>query len=612
MTIKFRHYSLPIIPLLFIACCIYGSIINHQFLINWDDNVYVTDNESIRGFTFEHLKQAFTTFYVGNYAPVQIISYMIDYALWGAWAGGFLLTNLILHTTNSVIYYLLHIYYHGRRLWAFIASAFFLCHPVQVESVAWISQRKNVLSMFFFLLAFLSYILFQKKYRQKGTLFYTASLLAFILAILTKSVAVVLPAILLTSTIFFANRAELRKNLINILPYWAIAIGGSAIALVSQNPAKGGGRAGYWGGSLINTTLSMPPVLARYLGMLVWPSRLSAAYDQTYKEGVDAQVMLSSFLLIGLVCVAIYLYRKQRLLCFWLVVFFIGLAPVSQIVPLVTLMNDRYLYFPILGFAGLFGGLIVLVTERLQRQWSTVAKVCAGIVILALSLAAHLKVQAWENAETLWRDAVKNQPNASMAWLGLGHALLSQERFTEAMNALLRSYEIFPQDEDTLANLGYACNRLQKPLFGRRYLLQLISINPRHHMGLLLLGENFLLTNEPLAAERFYKQALQLDPQSIDLLTVLGDISTETGRLDQAAELYLKALIAGADPSRVEYLLARVAAKAGQTDEALKHLEISFQKGFKDYSRLKKDQAFDVLRNGLSFSALITKYAGQN
>ena len=149
---------MPVILLLLAAFALYSKALGQDFLGNWDDPVYVTANPDIMGFTLENIWHAFTREYVSNYAPLHIISYIPDYALWGFNAFGYKLTNILLHALNAILFYALLARITSRRRFALAAAAVFLCHPVQVESVVWISQRKNLLAMFFFLLSFLTYL----------------------------------------------------------------------------------------------------------------------------------------------------------------------------------------------------------------------------------------------------------------------------------------------------------------------------------------------------------------------------------------------------------------------------------------------------------------------
>ena len=166
---KVSPHVIPTIILLAVTLAVYLRTLGHDFQLFWDDEKYVTANDTIKGFTLENLKGAFTTFTTGNYAPVQTISYMFDYQLWGMKAAGFFLTNIVLHVCNGILFYALLIRVGLGRLGAFFAAFVFLLHPVQVETVAWISERKNLLAMFFYLAAFVCYLSYKRKGWGKGT-----------------------------------------------------------------------------------------------------------------------------------------------------------------------------------------------------------------------------------------------------------------------------------------------------------------------------------------------------------------------------------------------------------------------------------------------------------
>ncbi|HEY6009546.1 MAG TPA: hypothetical protein VIU40_14570, partial [Geobacteraceae bacterium] len=381
---RLRPHLLPLATLLALVAAVYGGVWEHGFLVNWDDNVYVTGNETVRGISAAHLRTAFTTFFVGNYAPLQIVSYMLDYTVWGLRAGGFLLTNVLLHGAAGLLFYALLVKLHGRRLWAFIGAFIFLLHPVQVESVAWVSQRKNVLAMVFFLVALLLYCAYRQEAGRHRRLAYACSLAAFALALLAKAVTVVLPLVLVCLDVCFLEQGAWRRRLADKAPYLLAAAAVALLTYISQDPAIGGGRSEYWGGSLPATLLTMAPVLVRYLGMIVWPLQLSPAYAQPFKETVDGQVLLSLLVLLLLVGGGFRLFRRDRRLAFWLLFAALAILPVSQFVPLVTLMNDRYLYFPLLGVAAVCGGAVTFLVDRFPGRGRR--GVAAAALLLCLPL----------------------------------------------------------------------------------------------------------------------------------------------------------------------------------------------------------------------------------
>src|SRR6266702_3945087 len=255
---RLKPHIIPLLALLAATFAVYLQTLGHEFLLTWDDQKYVTQNEAVRGFTPAHLRTAFTTFYIGNYAPLQIVSYMADYTLWGLRASGFIFSNILLHALNGLLYYLLLFRLGGRRLWAFLAAFIFLLHPVQVESAAWIAQRKNVLAMVFFLISFLLYTAYRQPRSEdrgprSGKLYYTGSVAAFLCALLTKSVAVVLPPILLLYDYCLLPKERRRGWLADKTPY-VLAEGVVAfLAWTSQQAGLGGGRRGYFGGGPFGT-----------------------------------------------------------------------------------------------------------------------------------------------------------------------------------------------------------------------------------------------------------------------------------------------------------------------------------------------------------------------
>ena len=245
-------------------------------------------------FTLEHLKIAFNTFYIGNYAPLHLVSYMLDYQLWGLKAPGFILTNIIIHTMNGLLYYLLLRRIAGERIWIFAAALIFLIHPLQVESVVWVSQRKNLLSMLFFLMAIYLYLKYREGDQHKPRLFYLLSLGAFILAILTKSVVVILPPVLILFDICFLHKRGLKGLLMDKVPFLIVAAIFAIVAVESQSMQFQGGRTSWHGGSPYATFLTMLPVLIYYLRMLLWPVNLSAFYDVPIRTSIDPQVIMAA------------------------------------------------------------------------------------------------------------------------------------------------------------------------------------------------------------------------------------------------------------------------------------------------------------------------------
>jgi hypothetical protein len=420
---------------------VYAGCLGNGFL-TYDDPSYVTANAAAHGFSAEHLRVAFTRIYTGNWAPLHLVSYMLDYTLWGLRPMGFILTNILLHASNAILFYHLLVRTRSGRAVALFSAFVFALHPVQVESVAWISERKTVLSMFFCLISLHAHIGFRE---NGGRRWYLISLLAFVCALLTKSVTIILPAIIMLYDLIFPEKWE-KKRLVGIVPYVSAAAACATIALLTQAEGSGGIR-DYHGGSVGATILTMLPVFTAYLRMLFWPTNLSLVYMPEVKTSVDVQVAAAAIVLLTVVGGGLLLLRRERQLTFWLAVFFVCLLPVAQLVPLITIMNDRYLYFPLIGAAPFCVGLAAMAV----RKWSSIrglAALAAGVAIVSLAILSRERTKVWRDDVTLWQDTVKKMPDSMFALQNLARTYTREgmpELAREAAGRVFALQERVPQ-----------------------------------------------------------------------------------------------------------------------------------------------------------------------
>jgi len=597
----------PVLLLLTAAFAVYGRVIGHDFLFNWDDNWYVTWNESASGFSWDHVRTAFTSYYLGNYAPVQIISYMLDYDLWGLNAGGFLVTNILIHAANAILVYVLLLRWYDDRLLAIFAAALFLLHPVQVESVAWISQRKNLLSMFFFLVAWEGYSRYREAPAGKGRLVYAASVAAFVLSLLAKSMTVILPVVLVFFDLCFFKESR-RLRLKDKVPYILAAGVVAALAIYSEKPEFGGGRTGFHGGSPLATFFTMLPVFCRYLGMLVWPVGLSAEYAPPIHQSIDATVIGATLLLAGVAIAEVRLYRNDRRLGFWVLFFWVGLLPVSQIVPMLSMINDRYLYMPIMGVAALAGSGAVLLRERFGTNRSAMLYLLLALPLMALSVVSFQRASAWRNSLTLWNDAVVKTPNSSRAWGLLAETYHFAGDNDAARRAYERGLELNPEQVQVLSGLGDLYNDLGELDKGYELLNRLIKIDPEDAIGWARLGDNYLKRGDYTQAESAYKRALAIQPDAMQVVMMLGDLAVIQGRLEKARDYYSQVEAKGWNDPDTAYHLACVEALSGRKDEALAWLETALQRGYANYNALNSGKELTALWEDPRFKYLLLQY----
>jgi Flp pilus assembly protein TadD len=608
---KIRSHLIPIIVLLGVTFVVYAGTLGHDFLLNWDDSLYVVENEAIRGITWEHVKDAFTRFYIGNYAPLHIISYMFDYTLWGLRPGGFIFTNVLVHAVNGILLYALLFRIHRRKAVGFLAALVFLLHPVQVESVAWISQRKNLLALFFFLVSFHFYLSYRTAEKLRSAFFYVSSLSAFILALLSKSVAIILPLVLFLYDLCCLEKSNRKSWITNKIPFLFAAGAALLIALKSQMPENDGGRISYAIEGPLGVFYTMLTVLVRYFKLLFWPTGLSAVYMPPMKVRMDAAVAGSALFAVLLVVLGFYLYRRRKELFFWYALFFAGLLPVSQIVSIVTLMNDRYLYFPMVGAAALYGLLALPSADRAYDLRNRSMAIILALLIMPLPWLSWQRTSVWSNDASLWTDTARKTPSSPLAWNGLGMSYVDAGRSDEAADAFLKALSLDPDYRLALNNIGALYNSRGNLSEARPFLLRVVKLFPDDMNGLMNLGVNYYLSDEFRNAELTFKKVLALQPQSPDALSLLGDVYLGMRKLELAGRYYKEAAETGGSAAHLEYGLACVEALSGHPREALERLESAFKLGYNDFEHITKDAALDALRGLADFQILLRRYFGR-
>ncbi|HZV81292.1 MAG TPA: tetratricopeptide repeat protein [Geobacteraceae bacterium] len=602
-----------ILLLVVITGALYWQTLGYDFLRNWDDNHYILENADIQGFGWDRIRAVFTKYYVGNYAPVHLLSYMVDYALWGLHPGGYHLTNLLLHTANGLLLYRLFHRLTANRLAAWSGAALFLLHPVQVESVVWISQRKNLLAMFFFLLAWAWYLAYRDTESGRRRFFYAASLTALLLALLAKSVAVIFPvAMLLFDHCYGDDRVKQRVR--DKMPYLLVSGLAAVLAIFSQTPdpltGRTGGLTAYHGGSPIATFLTMLPVFCSYLRLIVWPDNLSALYDPVIHRSVDVAVLPAAALLAGIGYLVYRLYRAERRIAFWPLFSFLALLPVSQIVPLVTLMNDRYLYFPMIGVAALVAyGVNRLAAVRGMNLPGLTA--CVAALLLVLGMVSLGRIQVWRNGVALWSDTVRKSPNLPLAWEALGEAYHYNPRPNreEAKKAYLKVIALNPDVDISRYNLGILYLDQNDLANADRVLSELLRRSPKHVMGMTAFGDLALRRADYATAERYYREALVVQPDAVEVQRKLANLMVGLGRMGEARAvlLQIETLEGGTDPGNA-YELARVEALAGDVGASIGWLEKALQRGYGNYSGIMADEELTLITSDARFADLVSRY----
>ena len=573
-----------------VTLAVFFSVRHHDF-VNFDDPDYVTENPHIRdGITWTSLGWAFQTGFTGNWHPLTWVSHMLDYWLFGLRAGGHHLMSVGLHIANTLLLFAV-LHRMTRALWrsAFVA-ALFAWHPLHVESVAWASERKDVLSAFFFLLTIWVYVRYVGARAQKveGVLanpgafwrsghrtsrYYILALLLFALGLMSKPMLVTLPFVLVLLDFWPLRRFQLsatkheRSSLwLEKVPFLALSLCSSWVAFLAQ---KRGGA--------VDVSLSLGARVAnalvsyvRYLGAIFWPENLCVFYPHPGRWPAG-QAFASGVVLLTVSAAVLLLWRKRPYLSVgWL--WFVGmLFPVIGLVQVgLQALADRYTYLPSIG---LFIMVAWGLSEAVPRHpWRTKALAFAGISVLAaLVIVTARQVGTWRNSETLFRHAIQVTPHNYLACDHLGIELAMQGKLSEAIGYFRDAIRFKPNEPSPYSNLGKALALQHKLAEAIQEDQEALRLKPDDPVVLNNLGVALAMSGRADEAIARFHDALRLDPAYASAHRNLGKALAQQHELDEAIPEYQEALRIQPNDVEGHCQLAGVLAERGRVKEAVSH-----------------------------------------
>jgi len=446
-----------------------------------DDTVTVVRNEVIRGLDGAHLVRIATTFDDANYIPVKVLSVAIDYHFWELDPVGHHLTNVLIHIGCALLVYLVLRRLQASGGAALAVALLWALHPLQVESVAWISERKNVLSGLFFFATFYVYLGFRAR---GGVARYLVLVLLYVLALLSKMNTVVLPALMLAFELAWHYRIP-RGIVRATVPLFVLGAVVVAYNLYG-NPMHG---TEWHGGSPIVTWLSSAVVVFRYLAAVVVPTGLAPRYDVLLRGGLlDPPVLASVIALTLLVLTTLWLIVRRRREAFWLAWFFICLGPMLNVIPFRGMMHDRFMYLPLLGPIALVVTWIDARVRTARRR--RLAAIVTSLVVVLVGALTVRQVEIWDSAFSLWRaeatvaafvahepgrpipdhaakraflaEAVASRPSSAIAHNNHAAMFYAEGRVRKALPGFERAATLAPAHPNILVNLGRAYAALDR------------------------------------------------------------------------------------------------------------------------------------------------------
>jgi protein O-mannosyl-transferase len=567
-----RLASSPLITCLVLAVATafaFWPVLQADF-INYDDPDYVTDNPHVQsGLTWENTEWAFRTTHASNWHPLTWLSHMLDVQLFGKGPVAPHAVNLLLHVLNTTLLFGLLRQITGAHWRSFVVAGLFGLHPLHVESVAWVAERKDVLSSFFGLLTLLAYAHYAKQstsWNSRTAVKYTLSVLCFALALLSKPMLVTLPFAMLLLDFWPLQRlasGSVVRMVAEKLPFLMLSAASSAVTVVAQQNA-------------MQPLIHLPMLdrignalvaYARYLGSTIWPVDLALPY-LLLRPWPVSEVILAGALIFGL---SAFAFRSRHRFPFLVTGWFWFLGTLVPVIGLVQVgaqaMADRYTYLPLIG-------VFTVVAWSAARAASNMAAgrvaipVVGSLILIGCATMTRQQVNYWRNSETLFTHSAAVTENNYLAWCNLAGSLFDRGKLDEAMDCYQRALRINPNHADALNSIGAILaakgDETASNWFGRTLLLQ-----PEHADALFNMGNAMIKQGLPVEAVAYYQRALKKKPGDSQMRNNLANSLLKIGKTEEALSQYRLALQDNPEDSTVLKNLASILAAQGQFDQAI-------------------------------------------
>ena len=565
-TSKLNHSRLIVIIVLAVLACFLPTL-NNGF-VNWDDEITDIDNYDYRGLSFHHLSWMFTSsINNGLYIPLTYLTLCFDYILWEMNPAGYHLTNLLIHCSNSILFYFLILIFLKRshtdssddspeiRIGAFIGALFFAVHPLRVESVAWLTQRRDVLSAFFYLLTVISYL--QLHGSKNGTIlknkWFYISLFCFTCSLLSKPWAITLPVIFIVLDIYSARSSDLNIKLSRLLkllliqkiPYFLLSF--SFVALTALAQSKTGAVESVAQHGIIARCMQAVYGLSFYLWKTIIPRNLSPLYLMEHPfNPFELKYIFCAFFVLSITLALIGMrHRWPWALTAW-VCYAVILSPVLgffQSGP--EMVADRFSYISCLPFGILVGAGIARMW-LVRQKWSVflrrfVISAVAGCLSVFSILTVH-QIHIWQDNHALWNHVLKLDPRNYIAHNNFGNILKDENRVKEAVTHYEKALRVHPDLWLAHNNVGTAFaqqGEVEKAIF---HYTESIRINPRASETYFNLGNIFADQGRLEQSVAYYSIALQIEPDNAAIHNNLGIARMRQGQIRKAYDHFYRAL----------------------------------------------------------------------
>jgi tetratricopeptide (TPR) repeat protein len=543
----------------------------------WDDDVYITNNELLTA--PDGLRRIwFSLDSPSQYFPLVYTTFRIEHAVWGLDPTGYHWVNLLLHIANALLVWLVLARLKVPGAW--LAGAIFALHPVQVESVAWITERKNVLMGFFFLLTLLAWVAFLDEKTKRPWLYYGLALILYLLALSAKTTACTLPVALFL-ILWLQKKRISWERIFQINPFFVLGITSGLLAIWWERYHQGTSRAIFTFLSPIERLLVASRAIWFYLSKLAWPSNLTFIYPRW--DIAPTHLLNYAWLLAGvLACGAIYFLRRHVGRCVEVAAaFFIAtLSPVLGFIMLYTFrytfVADHYQYLACIGPIALVSAGLVNLADVSKNSRTLIFSVALCVVALLATLTWR-QAAMYGNIETLWRTTLSRNPSCWMAHNNLGIVLFEKGQLDDAIAHYRTTLDMQPNFWDADYNLGTALlgkGRVDEAIF---YCEKAVTMQPNDPDAQVALANALLQKRRIDDAIVHYQKAVAIRPDYFLSRYGLGHALLERGKLDAAIEHSRAALLIQPNNADCHTILAIALDEEGQSVEAVKHYEKALQ-----------------------------------
>ena len=607
--------SLVLIALQFL---VFSPSLDNEFL-KYDDDVYVYENANIQTLKAVNVAWMFARPYYHSYTPLTLLSHAVDYSLWGNNPWGHHLTSLLLHSANTVLVFLLGLMLlrvvrlrpggttlevsaepvafadTASVIGMFVASLLFSLHPIRVESVAWVSDRKDLLVVLFTLSCCMAYIKYDVYRGTKRALqWYLGSLFFFALALLSKSVAVVMPAVLIFLDLFLLhrrNRRSIWKSLVaEKVPFLMLSAAFAVFAIVASKESQLSTIVAKF--SIVQWVLLPLYSIMFYPLKMLWPVHLTPVYDA---PGIPLMV-IAAILCIGITVLTIVNARRGRE--YWLLGW---LCYIVAIVPTVTGLSagiqpwaDRYSYFPTISLMFLVGGSIRGLWERYQHRGAprgVIAVLCTVLVLVCGRLSAQ-QLRLWQDAEILWRYAIGVSPDVPMPFANLGVVLEGKGDHDGALVMYAKAVALEPHYKDALFNMGVSFEAKQLVDSAASYYTKAIAADSSYADAYVNLGNIYVRAGKLDDGIRLFEQAILLDTSDPDPYYNMGIAVYNKGDPVKALEWFQTAIKYSPGYANAYYNMGVVYLDLGIRDAAMESFVRAARIGSADAQKLLKSNGY--------------------